>query len=126
MFLCIQGLPFLELSAEKRNTSSNIFKEYCEHFQLIFLHPLISPEYSSIGYFAQHCTRIQSFLHLLKLIVGCGVDENVPTLPYTSSSTTAAKHKILCSHVLYLTCLNVMNQQSTGTNKQLELNNNNA
>lgn len=61
-FFYVQELSYLEPNVNKCNTCSNLYEKYFEHFQLIFPLPLISPEYSSIGHFAQ------CFRHLSKLM----------------------------------------------------------
>jgi hypothetical protein len=47
VFLRVQGFTFLEPSDGKGNACSVLGEEYCELFQLVFLLPLLSPEYSS-------------------------------------------------------------------------------
>jgi hypothetical protein len=46
MFLCVQELALLEPNVDNGNACPNLYEELCEHFQLIFLLQLISPEYS--------------------------------------------------------------------------------
>jgi hypothetical protein len=75
MFLLyVQELAFLEPSVDKGNTCSNLCEEHHELFQLIFLLLLISPEYSFLSHFTQHCTNCTCFCHLSKLMVQIIID----------------------------------------------------
>jgi hypothetical protein len=63
------------ISVEKDNSCSNLCEEYCQHFQLIFLLPLISPYTLFIYHFTQHCVHSWCFCNLSKLTVArsqCG------------------------------------------------------
>jgi hypothetical protein len=61
----LKRLTFFEQGVDKSH--SNICEEYCERFQLIFLHPLTSPEYCFLGHFTQHCAHDRRSRHLLNL-----------------------------------------------------------
>jgi hypothetical protein len=58
---------------QKKPAYSNLCAEYCERIQLTFLLQLLSPEYSFIGHFAQHCAHSQCFCYLSKLTVAHSV-----------------------------------------------------
>jgi hypothetical protein len=45
MFLCIQGLTFLEPTVDKDNTCANLSEGHCGRLELILLLLLISSEY---------------------------------------------------------------------------------
>jgi hypothetical protein len=49
--LCVQESAFLVPGVDRGNACSNLCEE---HFQLIFLFLLVSPEYSFISHFTQH------------------------------------------------------------------------
>jgi hypothetical protein len=118
VFLCVQDLAFLEQSVDK---------QYCKRFQLIFLLSLISPEYSFVGHFAQHCAHARCIRHLSKLTVtnnanlhrhSNGHNDNAyatskPEIPSLQSyhrilqafvmstkEICEAKHNTLCSHAV--------------------------
>jgi hypothetical protein len=68
-------IPVQELALlEPGNACSNLCEEYYELFQLVFLLPLISPEYSFVSHFAQHWAYTRGFRRLSKFTVAHSAD----------------------------------------------------
>jgi hypothetical protein len=104
--LC-QELALFGKCVDNGNVCSNLCEEHCQHFQLIFLLLLISPEYSFIGHFTQHCTHIQRvFIIMSKLTIARTMDHHdhygklyatrkpaffIDTLPCTSNIHTISE-----------------------------------
>jgi hypothetical protein len=131
------------------DSCSNLWEEYCERFQLIFLLKLISLQHSFISELAQHCAHAPCSQHLSKLVVTSYADrhryshgrhENVyATCELAFSSVSPyhrllqafvkslkemdiAKHNILCLHIVLLATLsNAPNIQSVWGEKNLTI-----
>jgi hypothetical protein len=61
MFLCFQELAILEPAVDIGSACLNLCAEYCEHFQLILLLPLLYPEFYFVGH----------FVHMLNVFIIC-------------------------------------------------------